>query len=218
MCAAWQVGCKVHFRVKRYMHPQLRGLYKLIMSQASHSNHSKDPPQGMPAAVDCSGTARAHIAGSRCAGRDAGERAQQMARVSSGTACGMQGFSSSGKPPAAPPTPLPPSSTNECCRMFDAAQLEFALTSNPFRRTAESLVRRPAESGAVLRSPPRLHVRAGHSHEQGRHRRRDEACATKAVGAACRHGAARNSVLRSALISYQNQKKKTKKISYQLID
>ena len=34
----------MHFSIKRYMHPQLSGLYKVIMSEACHSNHSKDAP------------------------------------------------------------------------------------------------------------------------------------------------------------------------------
>jgi hypothetical protein len=47
----------MHFSVKRYMHPQLRGLYKTIMSEARHSNQSKDAPsQGMHAAADSPAT------------------------------------------------------------------------------------------------------------------------------------------------------------------
>ncbi len=54
----------MHFSVKPYMHPQLRGLYKIIMSEATHSGHSKDAPipghtrRGRP-----SNDAQAHIAG-----------------------------------------------------------------------------------------------------------------------------------------------------------
>jgi len=54
----------MHFSVKRYMHPQLRGLYKIIISQASHSNHSKDAPApGHARHGRLSRDAHAHIAG-----------------------------------------------------------------------------------------------------------------------------------------------------------
>ena len=54
----------MHFTVKRYMHPQLRGLYKIIMSEASHSNHSKDAPvPGHVRRGRLSSDAHAHIAG-----------------------------------------------------------------------------------------------------------------------------------------------------------
>ena len=64
VCGTLQVGCKMHFSVKRYMHPQLRGMYKIIMSEANHSGHSKDAPiPGHARRGRLSNDAHAHIAG-----------------------------------------------------------------------------------------------------------------------------------------------------------
>ena len=64
VCDTLQVGCKMHFSVKRYMHPQLRHLYKIIMSEAAHSGHSKDAPiPGHARRSRLSNDAHAHIAG-----------------------------------------------------------------------------------------------------------------------------------------------------------
>ena len=53
----------MHFSAKRYMHPQLRSMYKIIMSEASHSNHSKDAPvPGHVRRGRLSSDAHAHIA------------------------------------------------------------------------------------------------------------------------------------------------------------
>lgn len=53
----------MHFSVKRYMHPQLRSLYKVIMSEASHSGHSKHAPiPGHTRRGRLSNDAHAHIA------------------------------------------------------------------------------------------------------------------------------------------------------------
>ncbi len=54
----------MHFSVKRYMHPQLRGLYKIIMSEGSHSNHTEEAPiPGHVRRGRLSSDAHAHIAG-----------------------------------------------------------------------------------------------------------------------------------------------------------